>query len=195
MLAGAILAGGRSSRMGTDKSILTMPHSQESLLEYVKQQLASICDHKVFVSGKQHRQGIADQIPNCGPLSGIHGVMTEITNRYSDIDELIVAAVDMPDLSIEDFNYLLKMGRKNNSLCCFESCFLPLYIPITIEFNQYLTSQLGGQKDAIVDAPKKRQYSLKTMLDVLHGSQIAPLKTSRLENINTPTQWQQYCAG
>lgn len=193
MLAGVILAGGRSSRMGTDKSLLTLPGRQLSLLEYIKTQLAQVCDHKVFVSGNQYQQGIADRISGCGPLSGIHSVITEIANNYSNISELLVAAVDMPDLSVEDFDYLLNMGRKNNSLCCFETCYLPLYIPISGEVSQYLSSQLGGQNDTISDAPKKRQYSLKTMLDSLQGSQIAPLEKSRLENINTPTQWQQYC--
>lgn len=193
MLAGVILAGGRSSRMGTDKSLLTLPGSQVSLLECIKTQLSQICDHKVFVSGNQYQQGIADRIAGCGPLSGIHSVMTEIANNYSDINELLVAAVDMPALRVEDFEHLIKTGRKNNSLCCFETCYLPLYIPISVEINQYLSSQLGVQNDTISDAPKKRQYSLKTMLDSLQGSQITPIEKSRLENINTPTQWQQYC--
>jgi molybdopterin-guanine dinucleotide biosynthesis protein A len=194
MLAGVILAGGKSSRMGTDKSLLTLPDNQQSLLAHSQKQLALICD-KVFISGSQHDQGIADIIPNCGPLSGIHATITFIEMLHPNISELLVVAVDMPDLCSDDFNYLLKMGRKNHCLCSFENCFLPLYIPLSINVTQYLTTLFRNQpNDESLVAPKKRRYSVNNMLDSLQGLQIPPLKNTQLDNINTPVQWQQRCA-
>lgn len=194
MLAGMILAGGRSSRMGTDKSLLTLPENQLSLLTHVQKKMAVVCNNNVFISGDQHKQGIADSIPNCGPLSGIHGVITHIKMLHPNISELLVAAVDMPDLTPDDFNYLLKMGRKNQSLCSFENCFLPLYIPLSVAVKQYLTTHLTHQPNETTIQPKKKQYSLKNMMNSLQGLQISPLEKTRLDNINTQEQWQQRCA-
>ena len=194
MLAGLILAGGKSSRMGTDKSLLTMPDSQQTLLEYCQEQLALVCDDNVFVSGSQHQQGIADVIPNCGPLSGIHAVIVHINAYHPNINELLVIAVDMPDLCYEDFEYLLKMGRNSHVLCAFENCFLPLYIPLSIKVTEYLAMQLKHQPDNVVLRPKQRQFSVKMMLDSLQGLQVQPLKNTQLNNINTLGQWDQRCA-
>jgi molybdopterin-guanine dinucleotide biosynthesis protein A len=193
MLAGLILAGGKSSRMGTDKSLLTMPGSQQTLLEYCQKGLALVCADQIFISGAQHQQGIPDIIPNCGPLSGIHAVITHIQNYYPYIDELLVMAVDMPDVCHEDLKYLLKMARNNHSLCCFENCFFPLYIPISSNVTEYLTTQLQQQLDVEVTQPKQRQYSMKVMLNSLQGLQIQALKNTQLNNINTLAQWEQRC--
>lgn len=195
MLAGVILAGGKSSRMGTDKSFLNWPEKQMSLLEHVEHQLALVCNNIVFISGTQHAQGIPDIIPNCGPLSGIHGAITHIESLHLDVSELLVVAVDMPNLCKEDYNYLVKMGRKNQNLCCFEWCYLPLYIPLSLALNKYLDTQLQHQDLATLSQPKNSQYSLKNMMNSLQGLQVPSLQKTRLNNINTPAQWQQHCAG
>jgi molybdopterin-guanine dinucleotide biosynthesis protein A len=193
MLAGLILAGGKSSRMGTDKSLLTLPGSQQSLLKHCHRQLALVCDDNVLISGSQHKQGIADVLPNCGPLSGIHAAITHIQRQQSNISELLVIAVDMPDLCSEDFNYLLKMGRKNHSLCSFEKCFLPLYIPLSNDVTGYLAKTLKQQTDDASIQSKQRKYSVKLMLNALRGVQIRPLKNAQLDNINTVLQWGKRC--
>ena len=193
MLAGVILAGGKSSRMGKDKSLLTLPDSQNSLLEHCHQKLTLLSDNNVFISGAQHEQGIADIIPNCGPLSGIHAVITHIEKYHPHINELLIVPVDMPDLSLDDFTFLLNMGKKDHRLCSFENCFLPLYIPLSINVIQYLNSALMQPSSNTGIQPKQRKYSLKVMLDSLKGLQIQPLKYTQLNNINTPQQWQQHC--
>lgn len=194
MLAGLILAGGKSSRMGTDKSLLTLPGSQQSLLKHCHRQLALVCDDNVLISGSQHEQGIADVLPNCGPLSGIHAAITHIQRQHSKISELLVIAVDMPDLCSEDFNYLLKMGRKNHSLCSFEKYILPLYIPLSNDVTGYLAKTLKQQNDDASIQPKQRKYSVKLMLNALRGLQIRPLKNAQLDNINTVLQWEKRCS-
>ncbi|WP_293745890.1 molybdenum cofactor guanylyltransferase [uncultured Paraglaciecola sp.] len=194
MLAGLILAGGKSSRMGLDKSLLTLPGSQQSLLEYSQKKLALVCDDNVLISGSQHDEGIMDVIPNCGPLSGIHGALTHIESQQSHINELLVVAVDMPDICHEDYIYLLKRGRESQRLCCFENCFLPLYLPLSIDVAKYLSDLLTPKPNGAGLQPKKPQYSIKQMLNSLQGIQIHALKNSQLNNINTPLQWHQRCA-
>ena len=193
MLAGVILAGGKSSRMGTDKSLLTLPDSQQSLLEHCHHQLALMCDKNIFISGSQHEKGIDDVIPNCGPLSGIHAAITHIEKYQPHISELLVVAVDMPDLCSVDFEYILKMGRNSSCLCSFENCFLPLYIPLSLNVTKYLATVLKYHSEDKATKPKLNQYSVKMMLNSLQGLQIQPLKNTQLDNINTPMQWQHRC--
>lgn len=195
MLAGVILAGGKSSRMGSNKSLLKMPESQLSLVEHGQKQLSLVCESSVFISGSDHEQGIDDVIPNCGPLSGIHGAITHFEMYHPSINELLVTAVDMPDLSPDDLNYLLKTGRKNCCLCSFENCFLPVYIPLSIKITQYLGAVLVHECDESSLQVKKRKYSIKMMFESLKGVQIPRLKNTQLNNINTPAQWQQRCTG
>lgn len=192
MLAGVILSGGQSSRMGTDKSLLTLPDSQQTLLAHCQQNLALVCS-QVFISGAQHAQGMADIIPNCGPLSGIHAAISHIEKHHTNISELLVVAVDMPALHPDDFNLLVKTGQKSHQLCVFENCFLPLYIPLSTQVTEYLDRVLTPQSSHSGMQPKQRQYSIKKMLDSLQGLQIQALKNTQLDNINTPLQWQQHC--
>jgi molybdopterin-guanine dinucleotide biosynthesis protein A len=194
MLAGVVLAGGKSSRMGKDKSLFILPDSQHSLLDHCYKKLALVCDDNVFISGAQHVQGIVDIIPNCGPLSGIHAVITHINTYHTYISELLVVPVDMPDLGPEDFNLLLKMGRASHHLCIFEKHFLPLYIPISTHVTQYLETVLKQPSSNALIQDKQRQYSLKLMLNSLQCLQIQPLRNTHLDNINTPGQWQKHCS-
>jgi molybdopterin-guanine dinucleotide biosynthesis protein A len=194
MIAGLILAGGKSSRMGSDKSYLTLPDSQQSLLEHCLKNMAKICNNRLFVSGPQHEQGIADVYSNCGPLSGIHAAISYIEAEHEDVTELLVVAVDMPDLRHEDLSYLLQAGRNSKRLCCFENCFLPLYIPLSSAVTGYLYTTLKPQVGQLEVRQKKPQYSIKNMLNTLQGKQISPLYNSQLSNINTLDQWQRRCA-
>ena len=194
MLAGVVLAGGKSSRMGTDKSLLTLPDSHLSLLEHSQKKLALLCNTNVFISGSQHNNGIADIIPNCGPLSGIHGAITHIEMYHPDMSELLVVAVDMPDLGTDNLNHLLTVGREKHCLCAFENCYLPLYIPLSVEVTEYLDRVLKAQSVEAIMQPKQQRFSVKVMLDSLQGLQIQPLKKAQLDNINTPVQWQQRCS-
>lgn len=194
MLAGLVLAGGKSSRMGTDKSVLILPETQQSLLAHAQHKLTQVCDSPVLISGVQHQKGIADLVPDCGPLSGIHAAIRHLQSQDSRIKELLVTAVDMPDVSNLDLNHLLKIGRKNSSLCCYQNHVLPLYMLLTKELIDYLDTVLIQDSIATATLVKPRKYSLNTMFETLQGMQIPPLEDTQLNNINTPEQWHQRCS-
>ena len=201
MLVGVILAGGKSSRMGTDKSLLTLPDSHQTLLTHCKTELSVLCGGNLVVSGAQHKNGIADLIPYCGPLSGIHAAISHLLQNKKHISELLVVAVDMPDVGFKEYEGLLNSGRETNKLTVYENCFLPLYIPNINDVANYVSSVFessANQSQNLVNKPAKQlskqsQYSIKRMLSVLQSNQIQGLENIRLNNINTPTQWQQHC--
>ena len=69
-VVGLVLAGGLSSRMGTDKSKLRFTHNDISLLHHATQLLHQVGLDTVLISGSEP-QHIQDEFKGCGPLGGI----------------------------------------------------------------------------------------------------------------------------
>jgi molybdopterin-guanine dinucleotide biosynthesis protein A len=97
--AGAVvLAGGKSSRMGQDKSLMYL-HSQ-TLIERVVEQLQPILDDVVVGANDPEKLGflnvkvIADQVPDQGPLTGIVSCLSA-----SPFDLNFVTGCDIPQMN------------------------------------------------------------------------------------------------
>ena len=97
-LTGAILAGGRSTRMGRDKAelMLTLPSGERlTMLQVVHRALEPVCGETLVVGGPA-RAGVdatkvADMFPDSGPLGGILSALLASSN-----DRVFVVACDMP---------------------------------------------------------------------------------------------------
>jgi len=91
--AAFIIAGGRSSRMGTDKAVLTF--GGPTLIERAFGVAASVCPHVAIVGdpAKFSKYGtvIEDVYRDAGPLAGIHAALV-----HSSADLNLMLAVDMP---------------------------------------------------------------------------------------------------
>ena len=94
-----LLAGGKSSRMGRDKS--SLPVNGEPLWRRQLAILRATEPAEIFISGM--RDGpyaecgveiLADEFPDCGPLGGIATALRRCTS-----DHLLVLAVDMPAMT------------------------------------------------------------------------------------------------
>ncbi|RYD45079.1 MAG: molybdenum cofactor guanylyltransferase [Sphingomonadales bacterium] len=90
---GAVLAGGRSSRFGSDKALAML--DERSLLDHAVATLRPHCDAVVVVG----RDEIADwPRPDMGPLGGIAGALIHAV--VEGFDQLLTAPVDcvrLPD--------------------------------------------------------------------------------------------------
>lgn len=96
-LEAVILAGGKSSRMGTDKGLLKL--GGKCMIEYQLDTLSEInVPCSISTSNKQYIQFglpvITDQYQNIGPLGGIHAVL-----KRGKVERLIVLSVDAPLVS------------------------------------------------------------------------------------------------
>jgi molybdenum cofactor guanylyltransferase len=96
-VSGAVLTGGRSSRMGHDKALIEI--QGESILERTLRSLSSVSSH-LFIVGERdayRRFGVpvlADAVSGAGPLGGI---ATALLN--SPTDYMFIVGCDMPLLS------------------------------------------------------------------------------------------------
>jgi molybdenum cofactor guanylyltransferase len=98
-LSAAVLAGGRSSRMGTDKALLRV--GGRTLLERVIEVLQTTSDEVHIIGDRPEYHGfgvkvVADLHPGTGPLGGI---ATAIAT--ASCEQVLVVACDMPFLSAD----------------------------------------------------------------------------------------------
>jgi molybdopterin-guanine dinucleotide biosynthesis protein A len=113
-LTAFVLAGGKSSRMGTDKAALDL--AGRTLLEHALATLRLVAG-TVFILGSKQRYGgygvdvIEDIFPDCGPLGGIHAAL-----KSNQVGLSLIVAVDTPFLSADFLSYLAKRARESGSV-------------------------------------------------------------------------------
>jgi molybdopterin-guanine dinucleotide biosynthesis protein A len=100
-----LLAGGSSSRMGTEKGLVLL--SGKPLLEYALETLQSVFD-KIIISSNSKAFNVygwpvvADEFPDSGPLSGIFSGMKAMNTQYA-----FVLSYDMPFIKPELIRMIL----------------------------------------------------------------------------------------
>ena len=109
-LLGALLCGGRSSRMGTDKSSL-LHHSGKTFLRHSHDRLADVCE-RVVVSGARDMDDyftIVDPVCGRGPAVGI-AASVRFASQH-DYHACCINPVDMPHLSAGDLRGLRQIWQ------------------------------------------------------------------------------------
>ncbi|RUT72999.1 molybdenum cofactor guanylyltransferase [Ancylomarina longa] len=102
---GIVLSGGKSSRMGTEKGLVTW--NNKALIEYAIAAISPFCDQVIISSNKDcysylKLPVVKDIIPDCGPLGGVYSVMKK---HVADI--YIVVSCDVPYIKSELYSDLL----------------------------------------------------------------------------------------
>jgi molybdopterin-guanine dinucleotide biosynthesis protein A len=104
-----VLAGGRSSRMGTDKAFIEF--QGRTLLDRALALVTAITT-SVAILGSQVKFGafgkvVEDEFAEQGPLGGIHAALCSSTSELN-----LVLAVDMPFVQERFLNYLVSEAEK-----------------------------------------------------------------------------------
>lgn len=108
-----VLAGGRSSRMGSDKALLEF--GGVTLLERALQTGHAMAE-KVYIVGPRARYGrfgdvIEDVFPECGPLGGIHAALSATETELN-----LMLSVDMPLMTPEFLEWLVRHAQAAREL-------------------------------------------------------------------------------
>lgn len=121
----AILAGGKSSRMGREKALI--PFDNQSLVARIAQTLKPIFPRVCVVTGKIEvarsagLPAIPDQFENRGPLGGLHAALVHFEAPT------FVVACDMPFLNAAFIEYLSCHFEADALVPLGESGFEPLH--------------------------------------------------------------------
>ena len=100
-LGAAVLAGGQSRRMGTDKALLPLVAGGQPMLGVVLERLSAVADDMIVVADEQARytgfgvRVVPDLSRHVGALGGIQSAIA-----WSVHEHCLVVACDMPFLSL-----------------------------------------------------------------------------------------------
>jgi molybdenum cofactor guanylyltransferase len=105
-LGGFVLAGGKSSRMGTDKALLTVGGA--TLLARAVSLLEPLARAVVIVGPPRLQKEtnvkvVPDAYPECGPLGGIATALAAAEQKWN-----LIIACDLPYLTDEWLQYLIQ---------------------------------------------------------------------------------------
>lgn len=161
-IAGIVLAGGRSSRMGRNKALLEF--KGRPLVRHMMDTMREAGLENIFVSGSLDGYPcIPDESPFTGPAQGIRGVLQKISGYKG----YLFVPVDMPLLSSRVLKFL--MEQENGGY--FMGWPLPVYLkpPFFLSRSQSVHGYLAGQGVYPVALPSEFENAMK--------------------NVNTPQEW------
>ncbi|WP_053373720.1 molybdenum cofactor guanylyltransferase [Paenibacillus sp. FJAT-27812] len=187
---GLILAGGLSTRMGTDKALL--PIEGKPLLYRLVEQLSALTQHVIISVGSSEREALyresleerggtvsfaLDHAQGCGPLSGLHAGLSAAAEGY-----VFVMACDMPELSEELLAQL--MAHIDSGADVIHADGQP--------FHALYHTRTATQIAAALDA---QDYRVMRLLSRLHTLVVSPSGNGReivATNLNTPDDYNKY---
>jgi molybdopterin-guanine dinucleotide biosynthesis protein A len=112
--AGFVLAGGRSSRMGKDKALLTL--GGEPLVKRAVGKLSEVCTEVAIAGGTdelfQFGRMIGDKRPGCGPLGGIVSALEQSLYEWN-----LFLPVDAPFVPVSVLKALLFGAIEFSGVC------------------------------------------------------------------------------
>lgn len=115
-VAGAVLCGGASRRMGADKALIEIDGTV--MAERVALALvAAGCQPVVFVGGDEHalraigRPVFADRWPGAGPVGGVVTALSMLLDADSPPDSVVVCACDLPDVTPDAIRDVIGIGH------------------------------------------------------------------------------------
>lgn len=115
---GYILAGGKSSRMGTDKGLLLF--EGKTMIQYVIDQMQPVFTKLVIVSNNPEYEKfglevIPDLIKDIGPAGGIYTVL-----NHSETKLNFIVSCDMPFVTKEAIDFVFK-NRNESQIVLLEN--------------------------------------------------------------------------
>ena len=178
-IAGIVLAGGLSTRMGKDKAKLKL--AEQTLLSRAVALLDSLALDAIFVSGHYPDYAcIKDIYVNSGPVAGIHAC---VEGLYPAYDALFIMPVDMPLLLKEHCLQLLSAFEQYPQGVYYATSTMPMIVPMNQALRDYL--------QATLQTTEKKQRSLMRLFNTLQLQAVIAEQSegAYFQNSNTPRQW------
>ncbi len=178
-ITGIILAGGKSSRMGSDKAFLKL--AGKELIDFSLEILEKTCDEIIISSNKtvdKKIRVIHDEIKGIGPAGGIYSCL-----KQSSYDLNIVLSCDMPLIREQTIKKLI--GEINDKLVTVPTLDGKNLEPLCAIYH----------KESLPYFEKKIGKGMYKMQEIIGGipSNIIDLSSIRDQflNINNPNDFQK----
>jgi molybdenum cofactor guanylyltransferase len=180
---GLVLAGGKSTRMGTDKGQLKY-HGEKTQLKFAADLLKPFCGENVFISLNESQSiidfpVINDTFIGIGPVGGILSAFQKHPNNA-----WLIVACDMPYLTEESINQLVTSRNPSKLATSFKSPENDFPEPLITIWEPKAYPKLLQMLAYGIDCPRKTLINSDIEL-IIHQ------KPTELQNINTVEAYQK----
>ena len=146
-----VLAGGKSSRMGSDKALLL--YKNKTFLEHVVCAIKPLVDEVIIVSNNKDHQlddctTIPDLILNSGPIAGIYSGL-----KHSKTENNLVLSCDIPLVKSSILEIVIKNNDSDKEVIQLmnEQNRMPLIALYKKRLAPYFLSQLNKGQRRLMD--------------------------------------------
>lgn len=179
-VSGYILAGGKSSRMGSDKGLLLIQN--KPFVSYIFEALSNVCDSiTVVTSNKEYNKlgfkTIQDYIPNKGPVGGL---FTVLNDTKTDLN--FVISVDAPFVTSELLQWMILNHKSEAQITLLVND--EKEIPLIAIYHRNLEATFKKAID--LDQLKLRNLVHSVNINVL---QVPEEFKNQIQNINTKEEY------
>lgn len=182
-----ILAGGRSSRMGADKSLLSV--DGQPIIERICERLAGRFDQILISANEPEKlaflglEVVPDRIPGQGPLMGIASALEASNNELN-----FVVACDIPHIYIALVEKMLAEADRSGA---------DMVVPMT-DGKEYEPLFAVYRKSALEAINRVLASGGRRISDIFALCRVKHIRLSdanRLRNLNTPAEYEEFRKG
>lgn len=189
-LYGLVLAGGRSSRMGTDKASLVHPDGR-TLARRTCDLLAGAGCAAVVLSLRHDQEvpagftGLTKIAVSRDPAGGSEGPLAGMlaSMRLHPAADWLVLACDLPRLDVDTLDHLVSSKRPDEPFLAYRSEFDGLPEPLCALYAAGALPLLEEAAAGNIRCPRKVLIRHECRL-------LEPVTPRALDNANTPEDWQ-----
>lgn len=162
-VTGIILSGGKSSRMGTNKSLLKI--GDRTVIEIMAQLMKSVFENVIISTSTKEEYSFlncpmaADIYIHSGPLAGIHAALMESTTERN-----FVISCDVPLMSREMIEYFVEYKTEKPILISRAAGYLQPLVGIYMKRLLPLIENILSENENKSDE-KKKHLSLHALID------------------------------
>lgn len=184
--AGFVLAGGKSSRMGSHKALL--PFKGGMLIEHVAAQVHQAAGNVTLVGSPERYSNLSypvirDIYPARGPLSGIHAALAA-----SQEDWNLIVACDMPEVTAAFLTRMIERAERGRAHAVIPAGPSGMPEPLCAAYSRRAFDVIAHAIDR----------DIRKVMDGLNGLEIDLWRvpdSREFHNLNTPAEWTGYCHG
>lgn len=171
-ITGIILAGGKSTRMGTDKGL--MPFRGKPMIQHIINPMAKICERILVVSensmyGMFGFELIKDEKPDYGPVMGILSGL-----RQSTTDRNLILSCDAPFVG---FNLMKELVLKSDGANVVAACSSEGIHPLIAVYDRDCIS-------VFEQAVASGEHRMRTVLKKLNVEELVVKNENLVRNLN-----------
>jgi molybdenum cofactor guanylyltransferase len=186
-LSAFVVAGGKSSRMGTNKARLEL--GGQTLLQRALELARSVTENVCIVGRSEdfasYAPVVEDKYPGRGPLGGIHAALASTSSEFN-----LILAVDLPFLEESFLQYLAAEARAAKATVTVPRAAGGLQ-PLCAVYRR----EFGALAEKALAAGRNKIDTLfpQTTVRIIEEDELArfAFSSAMFDNLNTREEWEQ----